>query len=80
MNVTPDIMRQVAVEAVKQAFKEMGMDAQSPIEMQKDMAFLRTQRVRCENVANKVLAWAVIAVVSTGSLLSLSGIRDWLKQ
>jgi len=79
MNLTADIARQIATEAVKQAFREMGMDSASPIETQKDMAFLRTQRMRCENVTNKVLAWAVIAVVSSGSLLSLSGIRDWMK-
>lgn len=78
-NLSKEEARQIAEDAVVAAFKTMGIDTSSPLEVQQDMAFLRRTRTRCENMVNQTAAWAVVGFFTVSSALSFGGLLGKLK-
>jgi len=79
MPLSREDAREIAKEAVKEAFIEMGINKDTPIEMQKDMAFLRQNRERCESLLNQVAGWAILAFLTLSSGMAWAGLLSRLK-
>lgn len=70
--VTADELRTVVSEAVKQTLTEVGMDHAQPIELQRDMSFLRDLRKARDSVAAKVIVMMALVLFTAGmGLLAL---------
>lgn len=78
INITTDLVEAIATRAVKQAFRDIGIDDGNAFEMRKDMAHLREWRLTCEGVkARGVLA--VMSLMITGVVaLIILGFRQWI--
>lgn len=77
--LTKEEIRNIVADGVEHAFERMGIDAHSPMEMQRDLQFLRANRQRCESVINKAAAWAVISILSIGSMMSIGNFVDKIR-
>lgn len=77
--LSKDDAQEIAEKAVIAAFVRMGIDTDKPIEVQKDMAFLRQNRERCEKAINKLVATAVLGIFAIGSGMQISTIIEKLK-
>ena len=68
------MMREVVEETVKKTIQEtlvrMGIEADDPIEAQKDFQHLRSWRKSTESLSAKALA-AAVGIIVTGSLAAL---------
>lgn len=64
VTLTREEMRTLMTEAIKEAFKSLGVDANSPLEVQKDMAHLRRWRMAVDSASGtsfKVMITTLIA-------------------
>ncbi len=59
------MMEEAAEEGTRRAFLSMGMNINDPIETQKDMAYVRLQRLASEQMG-KVVRRTVLAILLTG--------------
>lgn len=74
-----ELLRATIAAGVELAFERIGVTTKDPIEVQKDFAWLRRSRIRCESLANRVWAWVVVAVLSLGAALSYDGLLHRLR-
>lgn len=77
--LTHEEARLIAQEAVKLAFDRMGLDVRNPLETQADMVFLRETRRRCGSMKNRAASWALITLLTSGSLLTWGGLFSRLR-
>jgi len=73
-------LRNIVSEGVEQAFTRLGIEADSPIEMQKDFQHLREWRESIELVKQRSLIAALgVVLAGVGTVLWL-GIKTYLQQ
>ena len=66
-------------KGVEQALLKLGVDVNEALEVQKDFAFIRRQRIASEKLKDK-MALALVLVVLTGVIsLLLVGLKDYFK-
>jgi hypothetical protein len=56
-----EVVRETVPVAVEETFLRLGVDASDPIEMQKDMAFLRLSRTTSNKVLSKIFTMLLSA-------------------
>ena len=66
-------------ELVKEAFIELGLNTDVPLEVQRDMAFLRDLRISSQGLRNRTF-FTVVSVVVTGLAAAIwLGLQQLLK-
>lgn len=69
----------LVAQAVRQTLIQLGVDAQNPLEMQRDFQYLRQWRKAQAELKTKGLL-ALLGIVLSGFIgLLLLGIRDWFR-
>lgn len=76
--VAADVSRKTARAAAQEVLKMLGMDVDSPREMQQDFAYLRTQRKASEQVGTWTRRALLIFVITSALTLLLTGIKTGL--
>lgn len=75
---TPEELKTIVAEAVRQTLLQMGVDSSNPIEMQRDFNHLRQWRRAGDEIKKKGIV-ATISIFATGVLaLVLIGVKEWL--
>lgn len=69
----------VIAEAVRQTLIQLGVDAENPLEMQRDFQHLRQWRKAEAELKSKGLIALVGILVSGFAALLLLGLRSWIK-
>lgn len=78
MNVTKEDIEEIASEAIKRAFRDMGITESDPFEMRKDFAHLREWRITCEQVRSRgTITLAMLVLTGLIGLLVL-GFKGWI--
>lgn len=67
IEMTRDELKALMSEAVRDAFTKMGIDADEPLEMQKDFQHLREWRVAVAAARTKTML-SVLAILITGTM------------
>lgn len=67
IEMTRDELKALMSEAVRDAFTKMGIDADEPLEMQKDFQHLREWRVAVAAARTKTML-SVMAILITGAM------------
>lgn len=67
IEMTRDDLKALMSEAVRDAFTKMGIDADEPLEMQKDFQHLREWRVAVAAARTKTML-SVMAILITGAM------------
>ena len=76
--LTP-LVQQVVRATVGETLTSLGMDCSKPLELQKDMAFLRSWREGATGVQSK-LGMVVLGTVVSGLLMLVGvGIKTWIR-
>lgn len=85
--VSEEMLRRVVRDSVRDEFKAVGLNAEDPIEVQKDMAYLRSWRTMVQQGGMKaflsavkfitigLIAATLIGLGTPAKLLSLFGVR-----
>lgn len=77
MNLTPDDITKIVERGVVNAFTRMGIQADNPIEMQRDFQHLREWRTTMESVKKKSIL-TLVGMVITGALaLVFMGVKSY---
>lgn len=71
-------LRDLIAEGVQQAFVTMGVQADNPIEMQKDFQHLRDWRTSMEAVKKKTLATALTMLITGAAAVVVMGVKAYL--
>ena len=75
--ITRDEIEQIAVNAVKRAFRDMGINDGDPFEMRKDLAHLREWRTTCEAMRGRGILTIVGMAITGLAALILLGFKGW---
>lgn len=78
MNLERDQVEDIVTEAVKRAFRDMGIAENDSFEMRKDFAHLREWRLTCEQVRAKGTITMAMMVLTGAIGLLILGFRGWL--
>jgi hypothetical protein len=73
-----ELIRETVQETVKTTLTEIGMDTRDPIQLQRDMSFLRDLRRARDSASAKALAVGVGILVTAALGALVLGVRDWL--
>jgi len=72
-----DVIRATVKETVRETLSEIGMDSTHPLDLQRDMSFLRDLRVARDSVTVKAMLVG-LGVIVTAALGAIAvGIRHW---
>jgi len=78
MPIISDAIEPLLADAIAQAMIAVGVDTRAPIELQKDLAYLREWRRAMEEARSKsIIAAATVLITGTLGMIAL-GIRHWL--
>lgn len=78
MPIVSDAIEPLLADAIARAMIAVGVDTKAPIELQKDLAYLREWRRAMEEVRSKsIIAAATVMITGTLAMIAL-GIRHWL--
>ena len=75
--ITREEIENIAVNAVKRAFRDMGINDGDPFEMRKDLAHLREWRQSCEQIRGRGLVTIVGMAITGAAALLLLGFKGW---
>lgn len=74
-----EAIKTAAQEGTEQALIKFGFDTKNPIELQKDLAFVRKQRLASEQITSKArIVLLTIFLTGLGSIVTL-GLREAMK-
>lgn len=72
-------IEEASERGIKNALTQLGFDTESPLESQKDMAFIRQQRQGSEQVSRIVRRTFIAAAIMGAISAVMVGIKDALK-
>lgn len=75
--VTREELADLMSKTVRQTLTEIGMDHNQPIELQRDMSFLRDLRRARDSVKGKALLVSIGVIATTALGAMALGIRHW---
>lgn len=72
-------VNEVVPHVVEKTLTRYGIDADNPIEVQKDQQHLRTWRTRMDSAGGRVWMAAIVVVVGFGSQMFGAGLVDYIR-
>lgn len=73
-----ELIRETVQETVKTTLTEIGMDTRDPIQLQRDMSFLRDLRKARDSASAKAIVVAVGILVTAAIGAMVMGFKGWL--